>query len=88
MRQTIYTILENTALTDSVFRLLLAGDTSAITAPGQFVNIALTGKFLRRPISVCDWDGESLTLSGGTGADPRGTGRGAGGAAPDRGGDE
>ena len=62
MRQTIYTILENTALTDSVFRLLLAGDTSAITAPGQFVNIALDGLFLRRPISVCDAEEDRLTL--------------------------
>ena len=62
MRQTIYTILENRALTDSVFRLLLAGDTSAITAPGQFVNIALDGLFLRRPISVCDAEEDRLTL--------------------------
>ena len=62
MRQTIYTILENRALTDSVFRLLLAGDTSAITAPGQFVNIALDGLYLRRPISVCDAEEDRLTL--------------------------
>lgn len=40
----------------------LSGDTTAITAPGQFVNIALEGKFLRRPISVCDKDGDTLTL--------------------------
>ena len=62
MRQTIYTILENRALTDSVFRLLLAGDTSAITAPGQFVNIALDGLFLRRPISVTEAEEDRLTL--------------------------
>ena len=35
---------------------------AAVTVPGQFVNIELPGKFLRRPISVCDWDGEGLTL--------------------------
>ena len=42
--------------------MVLSGDTSAITAPGQFVEIALPGKFLRRPISVCDWAENSLTL--------------------------
>ena len=36
----------------------LMGDTSSITAPGQFVNIRLEGHFLRRPISVCDCEGE------------------------------
>ena len=62
MKQSIFTILSNTALTDSVYKMVLAGDTSAITAPGQFVNIQLTGKFLRRPISVCDYDAETLTI--------------------------
>ena len=62
MRKSIFTILTNTALTDSVYKMVLAGDTSGITAPGQFVNIQITGKFLRRPISVCDWDESSLTI--------------------------
>ena len=62
MKQSIFTILSNEALTDSVYKMVLGGDTSAITAPGQFVNIQLTGKFLRRPISVCDYDGETLTI--------------------------
>ena len=61
-KQTQFTILENTPLTASVYRMGLRGDTSAITAPGQFVNIALDGKFLRRPISVCDYDSDTLTL--------------------------
>ena len=39
MKQTIFTIRSNEALTDSVYRMVLEGDTSAITAPGQFVNI-------------------------------------------------
>ncbi|MBQ5712787.1 MAG: dihydroorotate dehydrogenase electron transfer subunit [Oscillospiraceae bacterium] len=43
-------------------RMVLSGDTSAITAPGQFVNIRLEGKFLRRPISVCTDDAETLTI--------------------------
>ena len=62
MKQTIFTITENTPLTRDVMRMVLQGDTSAITAPGQFVNIRLEGKFLRRPISVCDYDGTTLTI--------------------------
>ena len=62
MKQSIFTILENKALTRDVYKMVLAGDTSAITASGQFVNIQLAGKFLRRPISVCDWDAETLTI--------------------------
>ena len=62
MKQSIFTIRSNTALTDCVYKMVLSGDTSAITAPGQFVNIQLDGLFLRRPISVCDYDEESLTI--------------------------
>ena len=62
MKQSIFKILTNEALTSSVYRMTLEGDTSAITAPGQFVNIRLEGKFLRRPISVCDWEAGKLTL--------------------------
>ena len=62
MKQSIFTIISNTALTDSVYKMILSGDTSAITAPGQFVNIQLDGMFLRRPISVCDYDEETLTI--------------------------
>ena len=62
MKQSIFKILTNGALTSNVYRMTLEGDTSAITAPGQFVNIRLEGKFLRRPISVCDWEPGELTL--------------------------
>ena len=62
MKQSIFKILTNEALTSNVYRMTLEGDTSAITAPGQFVNIRLEGKFLRRPISVCDWEDGKLTL--------------------------
>ena len=62
MKQSIFEFLSNEALTSSVYRMTLEGDTSAITAPGQFVNIRLEGKFLRRPISVCDWEEGKLTL--------------------------
>ena len=62
MKQSIFTIVSNEALTDCVYKMILAGDTSAITAAGQFVNIQLSGKFLRRPISVCDYDEKTLTI--------------------------
>ena len=62
MKQSIFEIVSNTALTDCVYKMVLDGDTSAITAPGQFVNILLNGMFLRRPISVCDYDGQTLTI--------------------------
>ena len=62
MKQSIFTIISNEALTDSVYKMVLSGDTSAITAAGQFVNIQLSGKFLRRPISVCDYDETTLTI--------------------------
>ena len=62
MKQSIFNILSNEALTDSVYKMVLSGDTSAITAAGQFVNIQLDSMFLRRPISVCDYDSETLTI--------------------------
>ena len=62
MKQGIFEIMENTALTESVFRMVLSGDVSDITAPGQFVNIQLDGLFLRRPISVCDVGENTLTI--------------------------
>lgn len=62
MKRIILTLKSNRALTKDVYEMHLEGDLSAITAPGQFVNLALDGLFLRRPISVCDWTENSLTL--------------------------
>ena len=62
MKQNIFTVIENIPLTDTVMRMRLQGDTSDITRPGQFVNLRLEGRFLRRPISVCDVEGDVLTL--------------------------
>jgi len=62
MKQGIFTITENERIAEGVYRMRLAGDASAITRPGQFINIALEGKYLRRPISVCDWDEGSVTI--------------------------
>ena len=62
MKQGIFQIVENKALTDTVYQMKLQGDTSAITLPGQFVNILLDGLYLRRPISVCDVENDVLTI--------------------------
>ena len=62
MKQSIFQITENTPLTESVYKMRLAGDTSAVTGPGQFVNIKLDGLYLRRPISVCDCNEKEITI--------------------------
>ena len=62
MKEVIFTIRENVALTDSVYKMVMEGDTSAISASGQFVNIKLDGQYLRRPISICDYDDGILTI--------------------------
>ena len=66
MKQGIFEIKSNIALTSTVYKMELAGDTSAITGPGQFVNVLLEGFYLRRPISVNDCRangaGDTLTI--------------------------
>ena len=62
MKQSIFAIVSNTALTANVYKMVLQGDVSAITAPGQFVNIKLDGLYLRRPISVCDLSADTFTI--------------------------
>lgn len=54
--------MSNEPIAKDVYKLVFEGDTGGITAPGQFVNIELEGFFLRRPISVCDWDDKGMTL--------------------------
>ncbi len=62
MTQGIYEVLKNEQLTSTVFRMVLKGDTSALTRPGQFVNLLVEGCYLRRPISVYDWDESTVTI--------------------------
>ena len=62
MKQGIYTIKNTRQLAKNTYEMTLTGDTSALTAPGQFINIQLAGKFLRRPISVCSYDAESVRI--------------------------
>ena len=62
MKKSDFIIKENVMLTDNIYKAVLEGDTSDITASGQFINIALSGFYLRRPISVCDYDSETVTI--------------------------
>jgi dihydroorotate dehydrogenase electron transfer subunit len=58
----IYKIVSNKQLTPSIYEMKLEGDTSMISAPGQFLNIKLDGFYLRRPISICDWNEKEITI--------------------------
>ncbi|MBE7052229.1 MAG: dihydroorotate dehydrogenase electron transfer subunit [Ruminococcaceae bacterium] len=62
MLQSLFEIKENIKIADGVFKMVLKGDTSHITSSGQFINIKLDGLFLRRPISVYDYDSETVTI--------------------------
>ncbi len=62
MTQGLYTVLSNEKIADSIYLMVLEGDTSAFSKPGQFLNIKLDGLFLRRPISVCDYDDDTITI--------------------------
>ena len=62
MKQGIFEIVSNEKLTQNVYKMVLRGDVSAITAPGQFVNILLDGLYLRRPISVCEVGEDTFTM--------------------------
>ncbi|MDR1543765.1 MAG: dihydroorotate dehydrogenase electron transfer subunit [Prevotellaceae bacterium] len=58
----LFNIVENQQLTSSVYKMTLSGDVSAIKRAGQFVNVQIEGLYLRRPVSVCDFSENSLTL--------------------------
>lgn len=62
MKDCIFKVKSNELIAKSVYKMTLCGDTSEITNCGQFVNLKLDGFYLRRPISVCDVDGDTLTL--------------------------
>ncbi len=62
MKEAIFEIRENKKIARNTYEMVLAGDTTAIAKPGQFVNLKLEGFFLRRPISVCDYEAGRLTL--------------------------
>jgi dihydroorotate dehydrogenase electron transfer subunit len=62
MQRVLLTVTKNEALTPLIYEMHLAGDVSGVTRAGQFVEIALDGLYLRRPISVCNYDDGELTI--------------------------
>ena len=62
MKQVQWTILENGPVARNTFRMTLEGDTAGMERPGQFAQLRLEGLFLRRPISICDREGNRVTL--------------------------
>lgn len=62
MKVSDFTVISNEKIANDVYRMVLSGDTGDITRPGQFINIRLDGLYLRRPISVCDWDEKSVMI--------------------------
>ncbi len=62
IKDEIFTIKSNRPLNALVYEMVLLGDTSLITRPGQFIDIEIAGKYLRRPISISDYDNASLTI--------------------------
>ncbi len=62
MTKDLYRITKHEQLTQNVYRLIVEGDTSAIVRPGQFVNIEIEGFYLRRPISISDYDDKTISL--------------------------
>ena len=62
MKSVIFELVSNKKIAKNTYEWKLSGDISDITSPGQFVNIQLDGFYLRRPISVCDAESDTLTL--------------------------
>lgn len=62
MKEVNYTVLTNEQIAPDTWKMTLSGDTSAITRPGQFVNFHIQGLYLRRPISVCRREENTLTI--------------------------
>jgi len=63
MNQGLYRVESNVQLTSTVYRMVVSGETGALTRPGQFVNFKIDGLYLRRPISVCDYDTQAGTIT-------------------------
>ena len=62
MRDENWIIETNRQIAADIYEMKLTGGTRGITAPGQFINILLENKFLRRPLSIADCSREGITL--------------------------
>ena len=57
-----YTVVYNEMIAQDVYKMILEGDTTKVTAPGQFINITIDGLYLRRPISISDIGENTITI--------------------------
>jgi len=62
MKQGLYRILSNARIADRTYRMLLEGDSSAFERGGQFADVAIEGRFLRRPFAAQNWDAKGFSL--------------------------
>ncbi len=62
MKKVFLKVETNRPLAKNVYEMTLSGDLTDIRKSGQFVNILIDGLYLRRPISVCDYSQNSLTI--------------------------
>lgn len=62
MKKTIYYLKSNDEIAGGIFRMELEGDSRAFVSAGQFANVLVDSRYLRRPISACDLTENSLTL--------------------------
>ena len=62
MKEVNYTLESNRKIAKDIYEMVLLGNNSAITRPGKFVNLLIDGCYLRRPLSVCNVEGDRLTL--------------------------
>ena len=62
VKQDLYKVKSNKCIAKNTYEMVLEGNTEAFCAPGQFLNIKLDGFYLRRPISVCDYDEKTITI--------------------------
>ena len=57
-----YIIKENIQLNHNIFKLVLLGDTTWCKRPGQFIEITVDNGYLKRPISICDFNEKELII--------------------------
>ena len=62
MQQGLFTIKSNERIADGTYMMYLAGDTSAFFRGGQFLDVAIDGFFLRRPLAVTEWDDKGMSV--------------------------
>ena len=64
MKDIRFEIKSNNKLAENTYEMVLGCEAGehGVVRPGQFVNIKLDGLYLRRPISICDWTENTITI--------------------------